>query len=1635
LVTAATPLPAEEPEDPQEAAAEERPNYAPATIQVGEPQHAPSLTPAPDAPPTELGTEAVAWWYAAVSLEREATTSSDIDARAQRMADAAGIYRDRVGDWSRAEALYRSASGAGLRNPDVLRDLGDLVAAREDFSELRTLLEQRATLLEDPQAKAEAFQDAALVARNNLRDDGEAVRLLESAVQADTDDYFSLRLLRDMHLRLQSWDGLPAVLEGMAKLAPPSLAAEYHVERGQVLESRLSRDDDALAAYRDARQVNPSYGPAFLALERFLRRSEAWEDLAELYASEAARDDTADGAFWAIKAAHVWWTRAGDLERASAAFEQLQARGASPAAAVEHSAFLALRGEADQLVAQLRAQAEGADGLTAALGFYRAGHMLEFQLEQPAEALSCYRQALAADPSAMPAVEAIARLLTASGEHEQHAQLLEQLVLDVSDAELLVGLHFMAAEVLEHRLDQPAEAMRHYEAIIERVESYLPALEGLERVYRKLDRHDRLAAVLEQRAIQSDDPDAQATFLYRAGCAWDLGSSEAQRAAEFHRRALEKVPDHAESLLALCRILRADGSWGELAQVLERAARTGRDGDDTVYLFYEAGRLYTAFLDDSQAAITCFRAALELSPGFLPARVHLRSLLLQQGEQGMAHGLLRAEADATEDPARRAWLLFYALQLAPATADADPARIVDDILLAVPAHPAAAELRIQLALQRSDRVAAAEVFRQWGARSESEIESLPAWIQAAHLLAEEGDTVAALQALATVLAADDTAGQPMAALARLAESLGYWEEAARALELSSHAGKASYLGRLQELYLHNAEAALQSYRQAVETDSSDLVAWLGVERLLTSANDHAALAEVHAALVASTEAPAIRGLHALLGAHLYEGLDDLDNARSLYQAAFKARPGRGKAFDGLLRVLIAKGDADAIIALFGEVGISEGLELTNALVDVGDLDRAVAALRVSISNSDDPLPGLLQLERLLAEQEAWREVFETLSSRRRLTSDEEVLGWIERDQRRVLADKLADTDDAWNFYRILHEQHPRDPEILEALANIARTRGETDLALQYLEQRTQVATEPGERASVQRQVAEVHRSAENLDKAREALLEALNHDPEDLEALNELQELATQAEDWRSVVGILARKGVLFEGEEQVETYASIAQIWEDQLGDPGVAAESWRKVLEIDPDHNLALQRLVALGEASGNWKSFVEHGQALAQQLDGAERSALLGRIGLAYESQLHNLTDAMRFLEAASNGPNPDADAARARERLHTERGEWEQAVKALLCLAEATSGEEQLASLLKAAGIRTTTLHNKQAASEIYERVLQVAPDNAEALRFQCEQLFESEAFEQAVSLFVRLEPIEVERDIDDFDEQIEVAQFFFRFGETLRALGRNEDAVARYEHTLELNDTHLPSLEALGPLYLEARDWKKGEKIYRKLLQLTGGRGDPSFLAGIYTQLGYVQRYLGNLDKAKKRFNKALELRQNDVAALLGLAGVQYDRGEWNSLLNVFNNVIFHARERAEVINAYLAKGFVLDRKLELPDKAADHYRKSLNFDPNEPRTLLLLGELSLRKGENKAADEMFERALMVDDIDVGTHANLLVARAIVQLGADERAAAQKGLAEAGKVDITLPDALGPIDPSSSDELLELLSSRLTPPGI
>ncbi|HNH49118.1 MAG TPA: tetratricopeptide repeat protein, partial [Myxococcota bacterium] len=411
-------------------------------------------------------------------------------------------------------------------------------------------------------------------------------------------------------------------------------------------------------------------------------------------------------------------------------------------------------------------------------------------------------------------------------------------------------------------------------------------------------------------------------------------------------------------------------------------------------------------------------------------------------------------------------------------------------------------------------------------------------------------------------------------------------------------------------------------------------------------------------------------------------------------------------------------------------------------------------------------------------------------------------------------------------------------------------------------------------------------------------------------------------------------------------------------------------------------------------------------------------------------HRPDEAQRLLEKAGSEDQPDLEAIRLLDAHYTQRGEWDRLADVLERLAR-VSGDtaERSRSVARLAKLKAETLHDREGANGAYLALLELEPNHDEALRYCSDYLYDQRKLEEAVALFRRRESIENDRDLDDFDAQIEAGMFFYRFADALRLMGEKEEAIRRYERALDLNSTHLPTLEAVGPLYMAAAAWPKAEKVYRQLVQLTGGHGNSSELAHIYARLGTVEARLGQLDKARKRFSKALEIHPDDTSVMLGMTEVLYGLADWQNLLTLYNNIIYHTQDLGEVTQAYVEKGVILDGRMGLTDNAVQHLEKALQLDPNQPAALIRLAEIALRRQDWATAGGLMSRLGAVPSGGMLPVASTLIRAVVAQAGGDTGMA--RGLyAEARGMESPLAAKLKELSIDAPDRVAELLKTAL-----
>ncbi len=194
---------------------------------------------------------------------------------------------------------------------------------------------------------------------------------------------------------------------------------------------------------------------------------------------------------------------------------------------------------------------------------------------------------------------------------------------------------------------------------------------------------------------------------------------------------------------------------------------------------------------------------------------------------------------------------------------------------------------------------------------------------------------------------------------------------------------------------------------------------------------------------------------------------------------------------------------------------------------------------------------------------------------------------------------------------------------------------------------------------------------------------------------------------------------------------------------------------------------------------------------------------------------------------------------------------------------------------------------------------------------------------------------------------------YLLGRILGNTGRIEEARAKFEAGLRI-DAYFPwAYHGLGTCHAKRDKFEDAVKAYRQALELS-----PDFLRSMEPLAGCLVQ-LGRIPEAEELLKKIVERNPSQPQALLTLAKLQAARiryGEAIVTVKKYLELLPRDPEGLRILGYCFRKG-------ELWDDAVRLYSEMLKANPEDFGAHRALGEIHLRKGENKLARECFEAAL------------------------------------------------------------------------
>lgn len=1502
-------------------------------------------------------------WERLIHVMRIEAEQLDAMDRPERYLEMARLATERVRKPEVCIELWQLVLNEDQDNPEALTNLAGLYERAREWKPLTEVLERKAEQTRDRAELIPLLQKLGMIFADKLTDDDGAVRTFRKLLEVDPDDRRAQEQLKKRYIALRDWDALEAF--------------SAHGEKWDELIRTLEREVDGKETPDDEKRALLFRIARLWAdkKQKADRAARCYEKVLELDATnlEAAVALTPiyEAAGDARKLVHALEVRLVhdlpvdervELLETCARLYETKLRDAGKAFARALDAFKAdpTREEPRANVERL---AEATNGWPALLEAYPAAiegapsHARELRLRfgailarvgQTETAIAEYRRVFddgRDDPDAMLALE---RLYEGAGRHRELLDVLERRAELEADAEARKAIRYAIARAWDESVGDTAKAIDTYQSIIaEYGDDEREAYRALDRLFEVAERWDDLVATLEHRIDRVPDSEQElAALKFRLGHTLEAQAGDAERALDLYREVLALVPEHDGARQALERLLdhadlagraaevlepvyEARGDWERLVRSSEVSVAHTSSRDAKVAMLSRIGDILSAQIGDLQRAYDAYARAFREAPDDEEALARLERASFAAEKTSEFVALLEELAAKATTPSLGRVLWSKAANVhVEARGDLDAAVSAYSKLIESDPSDVEALVALEALYRRAARYEALVGVLRKRAELGTPEEQESLLCEAARILDEHvGRPNEAVEVYREILSASPGSAAAVAALDALFARLERWsdladnldKQLASATDIPTQTALMLRLAEVREHRMDAAEAAVETLREVLAIDPSNTAAVASLERLQRQ--------------------PALELVVANILEPVYRELGDFPKLVGAHEV--QAR--HAETDDRRVELLHQ-------IAELREV----------ALDDLGAaFQTQVRALKFDPANATT----YSQLERLAASTQAYEALAQTFEATVEAVEDPTLAAMLHTKAARVREDQLGDSEAAIRHYQRVLELDAAD---LDAATALERLYGAAERYADLAKTHLLVARMLTNLAEQKERVFRAARiSEEILERPTEAIdtyRKVLELDADDVDALDKLIELYLRLEQWAPLLEIYARKAELVsDADERKALFVEMGTVYEREVGDIDKAIDTYQRIREIDPDDLVAIGRLDALYQASGNWQELLavlEREADLAS--DPAEVLSYKFRIADLWDHKLGDPTrgidgyreilevapdhePSLNALEALVSSGREAVAAANVLEPVYRAVGEWAKlAAIHEVQVANESDPVRRVELLHRIADLQENALDRARAAFDAYARALAIDPSDETTIA-NLERLAEPLA---AWGDVVKHYDAQAARLRDDAPDR--AAELALRSAQTAEVqLGDVDGAIARYRTVLEIDATHATALESLDRLYEAAERWTNLAEILPREMQIAATPDDVLHLQYRYAQT--LEARLGDVPKAIEQYRDILAAAPEHRPALAALEAL-FQRGEARGVIAEILDPLYRMQEAWEPLIALQTA--LIEHESDRTTKVAMMHR---------------VAELAEeRAGDGALAFEWYQRALIAD---------------------------------------------------------------------
>ena len=1240
------------------------------------------------------------------NMRAQVENTTDPDRQADLLGQMSQIAEDMLDDQSEATELLKQVVSIQPDNRAALARLRRLYLHSESWDELVSVIEREIELTQEREERLGLYENLGVIWGERLDDEVRALESWQAALSIEPMYLPALEALRDLHTRRSDYFELSSALTRM--LEHPELAQERRlqlwVEQADIQSDMLMQPIEAIEAWRNVMLLDPGNALALASLERLYLQEGLWEDAVAVLdikltnipddadrlpvgkqIAELLTDKIMDHARAAQYHEYVLELDPGD-EDSYTALEQIYSSQDTPEA---KNAIVNLYLTHAEVIAYM--PDERAETLK------RAARVFETQLEQPESALVVLLGGLVPatlqDESLIQELERLARETSLYSEVVARYNDVLALVEDERDA---FDLHRYAGRLLADELDEPDEAISHFQrALVMNPESE-QLLERLENLYRRVASWPELAQTLHARIELSGDPDEKMQLWRKLGEVYEGQLSDIDQAVASYEQILLLDETDLLALEALERIYETYGRWEDLIDILRQKVTSTYDPEQLIDIRHRIAIVYEEQLADPARAIGAYTDLLESEQGHISSLEALERLYAAGAQWQNVMKVLERQLDAMMEPEQQITIYGKMATLHEEQFE-DMEGAVDDynrVLGVDPQNETAIQNleRLYYTLERwFDLVDIVEVHVQLTHDPDMKVQLLNELGRVQRDRLQDQHT--AIEAFVRSLEVQPIQPEPMMELGSLYELTGNWEAS---VDVYDRLGGASTdadqqlalyqrMGEILDAQIMDDARAEQAYRAALHIDATHPASlealrdiyerradWPAIIQILKSANDSARELKDKAVYQAQ------------IGRIYDDRMDDIVSALRYYEQAQELDPDVIEAAEPLIDVYMREKRWERALPLLEKVLAryeQEGdrtpaefhmryLQMAQVTESLGLDDQSLKHYHRAYEYESTNLEGMLGLGRQLFKHE--------------------------------------DLEASFKIYQNIQLQH------LDHL---------------YGEQAREVFYSAG---VIKQRLGDRMRALDYFEKA-------LDYDPEHKESITALLENYEATQEWGRYID-LTRQLLAVEADPKVQfaKLSQIGDIYGDKIQDPGMAVQTYLEALNLEPQSVIILRKLLNLYTKTRQWVEAVDMLERLiVLEPDASKQSRFAYTVGVIYRDEVHDWNASVEAFERSLDMDAHQLKGFEAIDRILTEHKMWkelERAYRRMIKRVAEYTNEEQMNSLYmmlwqNLGEIYRSRLGHMKSAIQAYEMAASLNPNN-DKIHLILAQLYERSDGNQA-----------------------------------------------------------------------------------------------------------------------------------------------------------------------------------------------------------------------------------------------------------------------------------------------------------------